>query len=110
MSNDYFSRLCDVGYPDWKPDRTIFTSKLFFGIEPDRGRGKIYAKLRRRLVSTRRHINDKALPLSVPCILGILPAANADVPHENMYEREISFTNLRKLFLRCMLINLVNDC
>lgn len=65
---------------------TIFMSKLFLGIELDRGRGKIYAKLRRRLVSTRRHTHDKALR-SVPCIPGFYPRPTR-ASHGNMYEKE----------------------
>lgn len=68
---------------------TMFTSKLFLGIEPNRGHGKIYAKLRRRLVSTRRHTHDKALR-SVLCIPGFyLRPTRAS--HGNMYEREKLF-------------------
>lgn len=72
----------------WKSDHIIFTSKLFLGIESDRGRGKIYAKLRRHLVSTRRHTHDKALCF-VPCVSGFyLRPTSVCTLWKSMYKRE----------------------
>lgn len=67
MSNDLFDRPYDADPSAESQIALIFMSKRFPGIELDRGRGKIYAELRRRLVSTKRHTHDKALR-SVPSV------------------------------------------